>query len=68
MKKEEILKLIEAIKAGNLSYIKKLAKVNLDWLTTPLDGQQRFAIHYAAKQGQLKILQFFLKKKVLYLI
>ena len=61
MDKESILKLIEAIKEGNIAYILNLA--NSDWLTTPLDDRKKLAIHFAARYGQLELLQLFLNRK-----
>lgn len=61
-----MLEIIKAIKNGNLNYIKNLLNSDVSWLDNFLkdDNHQKiFAIHCAAKFGQLAIIELLLEKK-----
>ena len=67
MTKEEMLKIIRAIKTGDVGYIKNLSDGSIDCQTTLLideKGDQLPAIHYASRYGQLEIVQLLLIRNI----
>lgn len=66
MTKNQMLKIIKAIKTGDLGYVTKLFHEKNDWLFIPLVGEHGYKllpIHHASKERQFEILRLFLEKE-----